>query len=148
MRTIHIILLSAAALSLAGCSHEVSAPSLMPRAVEKQPIDMPMTNAIEADTPVDPALQAKIATQVAAAQAGDKAFTAQQAETDKAVARASGAAPGSDAWVEAQEAVTALASARAAVRDAAAAIDAAATGVTALETKEADAVAALNQKLG
>jgi hypothetical protein len=162
----HIILLSAAALVLAGCSHEVSAPSLLPRAVEKQPIDMPVTDAVEADTPVDPALQAKIAAQLAAAQAGDRAFTAQQAETEKAVARAAGAGQGSDAWVEAQEAVTALAATRAAVRDAAAAIDAlrddpanaapgnraaidaAVTAVTALETREADAVAALNKKLG
>jgi hypothetical protein len=166
VRITHILLLSAATLSLAGCSHEVSAPSLMPRAVEKQPIDMPVTAAIEADTPVDPALQVKIAAQVAAAQAGDKAFTAQQAETEKAVARASGAARGSDAWVEAQEAVTALESARIAVRDAAAAIDAlrddpanaapgnrnaidaAAAEMTALETKEVDAVAALNKELG
>jgi hypothetical protein len=166
VRITHILLLSAATLSLAACSHEISAPSLMPRAVEKQPIDMPVTQAIEADTPVDPALQTKIAAQVAAAQAGDKAFTAQQAETEKAVARASGAAQGSDSWVEAQESVTALAATHAAVRDAAAAIDAlrddpanaapgnrtaidaAAAEVTALDNKEVDAVAALNKRLG
>ena len=166
MRIPPVILLSAAMLSLAGCRADVSAPSLMPRAVEKQPIDMPVTKAIESGTLADPALRAKVAAQVDAAQVGDRAFAAQQAATEKAVARASGAAQGSDAWVEAQEAVTALAAACAAVRDAAgaidalrddpanaapgnrAAIDAAAAKVTALETKEADAVAALNQRLG
>jgi hypothetical protein len=160
------ILLSAAALSLAGCGAQVSAPSLMPRAVEKQPIDMPVTDAIEADTPVDPALRAKIAEQLAAGQAGDRAFAAQRAETEKAVARAAGAAQGSEPWIAAQEAVTALTALRAPVRDAAAAIDAlrddpanaapgnraaidaAAAEMTALETKEADAVAALNKALG
>jgi hypothetical protein len=165
VRITHILLLSAAC-SLAGCGAQVSAPSLMPRAVEKQPIDMPVATAIEADTPVDQALKAKIAEQVAKAQAGDKAFNTQRAEAEKMVARAAGAGQGSDAWVEAQEALTALESARIAVRDAAAAIDAlrddpanaapgnraaidaAAAEMTRLEEAQTAIVAGLNKRLG
>ena len=166
MRIPLILLLSAAAGSLAACGAQVSAPSLMPRAVEKQPIDMPVATAIEADTPVDPALQTKIAEQVAKAQAGDAAFNAQRAEAEKMVARAAGAGQGSDAWVEAQEALTALESARIAVRDAAAAIDAlrddpanaapgnraaidaAAAEMTRLEEAQTALAVALNKRLG
>jgi len=161
-----ILLLSAAACSLAGCGAQVSAPSLLPRVVERQPIDMPVATAIEADTPVDPALQTKIVEQIAKAQAGNTAFNAQRAEVEKMVARAAGAKQGSDAWVEAQEALTALESARIAVRAAAAAIDtlrddpanaapgnraaidAAAADMTRLEETQTAIVVGLNKRLG
>lgn len=158
--------LAAAALALAGCSHEISAPSLLPRAVEKQPIDMPVATSVEAESAPDAALTAKIASIVAAAEAGDRAFAAQRTRTETAVGRGAGAGQGSDPWVEAQEAITALESARAPVRDAAnavdglrddpanaapgnrAAIDAAAARVSALNDGEAAAIAALSAKLG
>lgn len=166
MRISHLSLISAAALALSGCGAEIHAPTLLPRTVEKQPIDLPVAEASEAQTPLSPALQAAIAKQVDAAQAGDRDFQARRAAAEDAVAKAAGQAQGSEAWVQAQEAVTALESGRAAVRDAAgaidalrddpanrtsgnrAAIDAAAKQVAAIEQGESDAVAALTAKLG
>ena len=166
MRIRPILLPSAALLVLAGCGAQVSAPTLAPRAVEKQPIDMPVTSATEPEGPADAALVAKIAPLVASAEAGDKAFSEQRARTAAVVARAAGTAQGSEAWVAAQEAVTALASARGPVRDAAgavdalridpanaapgnrAAIDTAAARIEAIERAEGAAIAELNAKLG
>jgi len=166
VRSFHAFLLFAAACSLSGCGSQVSAPSLLPRAVEKQPIDMPVSEPVERETPADPALQAEIAKQTAAAEAGDKAFAEQLAAAEAAVARAAGTTPGGELWVQAQQKVTALETARVPVRDAAgaidalrlepanagtgnrAAIDAAAARVGALEKAEMNAVAALTAKLG
>lgn len=166
MRSPGLLLISVAALGLSACGPELQAPSLLPRAVEKQPIDMPVSEASEAQTPVTPALQAAVAKQVAAAEAGDREFTSRRAAAEQAVARAAGKAQGSEDWVQAQEAITALESARTQVRDAAAAIDAlrddpangtsgnraaidaAAKRVADIEQSETDAVAALSAKLG
>jgi len=166
VRSIQAFLISAAALALSACGAEVQAPSLMPRAVEKQPIDMPVAEASETQTPLDPRLQAAIAKQIEAAQAGDRDFTARRATAETAVAKAAGKPQGSEEWVQAQEAVTALETARGAVHDAAAAIealrddpanrtsgnreaiDAATKQVGAIEASEAAAVAALTAKLG
>jgi len=138
----------------------------MPRAVEKQPIELPVAEATEQQSTADPALQAALARQIAAAQAGDKAFADQRAVADAAIARAAGAAPGSEGWIQAQETITALETARTAVRDAAAAIDAlqgdpanastgnraaidaAAARVEAIEQAQNATVAALIAKLG
>lgn len=117
-------LAAVAAVLLAGCGSQIPAPSLGPRAVEKQPIDMPVADAHEADTDADAALVARIATLVAAAEAADKAITEQRRRAEAAVARASGAAQGDETWIAAQEAVTALDSARGPLRDTAGAIDA------------------------
>jgi hypothetical protein len=153
-------------LILSACSAEVQAPSLLPRAVEKQPIDMPVAEATEAQTAVDPALQAAIAQQIAAARAGDGDFAARRSAAEGAVAKAAGKPQGSEEWVQAQEAITALENARARVRDAAAAIDAlrhdpanassgnraaieaAAQQVAVIEQGQSDAVAALSAQLG
>jgi hypothetical protein len=85
-----LLLISAAALGLSGCGTELQAPSLLPRAVEKQPIDMPVSEASEAQTPVDHALQAAIAKQIGAAEAGDRDFASRRADAEQAVARAAG----------------------------------------------------------
>ncbi len=155
-----------AALALAGCGPGVTAPSLMPRAVEKQPIDMPATSATEQESTAPSALTAQIATLVKAAEAGDAAFATQRAQAEKAVVAGAGAGQGSEAWVAAQEAVSALEAARAPVRDAAAqldtlrqdpvnattggraAIDAAAARMTQIDDAESAALATLVAKLG
>ncbi|MBW8744804.1 MAG: hypothetical protein JF628_10745 [Sphingomonas sp.] len=166
MRSVQKLLISASLLGLSACGTQVSAPSLMPRAVEKQPIDMPVEEAAEPQGPADPALQTALARQIDAAQAGDKDFTERRAAAENAVAKAAGKAQGGEEWVQAQEAITALESARAAVRDAAAAIDAlrdnpayaapgnraaidaAARQVSGIEDAQSAAVAALAGKLG
>jgi len=166
VRIASALLISAAALALGACGAEVQAPSLMPRAVEKQSIDMPVAEASEMQTPVSPVLQAAVAKQVEAAQAGDREFVARRAAAEEAVAKGAGKPQGSEEWVQAQEAVTALETARTAVRDAAAAIealrddpangtsgnraaiDAASKQVGAIIDNEAAVVAALTAKLG
>ncbi|WP_162875672.1 hypothetical protein [Sphingomonas crusticola] len=163
MRTPFIFALT---LVLAGCGTEIAAPSLAPRAVEKQPIDMPVAHASEVESVADTALMNQIASLVAAAEAGDRAFADQRARADAAVRRAAGAAQGSEAWIVAQEALTSLDAARAPVRDAAAAIDAlrqspanaapgnraaideAAAQVTQLDRAESNVFATLAAKLG
>ena len=150
---------------LSACGPQVNAPSLAPRAVEKQPIDLP-AEASEPETPVDPDLASRIAPLVAAAQAGDRAFATQRTATEAAVARARAAAQGSEGWIVAQQALSALDTARGPVRDSVAAIDAmrsepanaasgnraaidaAAATIEALDDAEAAAVAALSARLG
>lgn len=165
MRISHLALISASVWSLSACTADVQAPSLLPRAAEKQPIEMPLSEAREIPTPADPALRAAIEKQVDAAQVGDQEFAARRGITEQAVAKAAGKAQGSEEWVQAQEAITALETARRAVRDAAAAIealrddpayasagnraaiDAAVKQVATIEEAESAAVAALTARL-
>lgn len=151
---------------LAGCGPQVSAPSLLPRAVEKQPINMPLAEPVETQSPADPALTARISKLIADAEAGDRAFAEQRARTEATIARASGTAAGGELWVQAQQELTSLESARVPVRNAAgdvdalrlepanastgnrAAIDAAAARIAAIDSAEGAAVAALARKLG
>lgn len=114
----------ATTIMLAGCGPQVSAPSLLPRAVEKQPIDMPLTDAREAETPATPALLAQVAAVTGAADAADRAFAAQKDRSAAAVARAVDAVQGSEVWIAAQESLTALDAARGPVAEAATALDA------------------------
>lgn len=159
-------LLPVAALAgLSACGPQVHAPSLAPRPVEKLPINPPAEPS-ETDTPADPGLAARIAPLVEAARAGDAAFAGQRTETEAAVAKAGGAGEGSEAWIVAQQALSALDTARGPVRDAVAAIEAmrvepanaaprnraaiesAARTIEALDDAEAATVAALAAKLG
>ena len=150
---------------LAACGPSVHAPSLGLRAVEKQPIELPGP-ASEPQIPVDPALTARIAPLVESAQAGDRGFARQRIETESAFAKAKGAAPGSEAWIVAQQALSALDATRGPVRDAAgtieamrvepanagsgnrAAVESAATTIEALDDAETAVLAALSARLG
>ncbi|WP_420139218.1 hypothetical protein [Sphingomonas sp.] len=124
MRTTFLPPILSVLLVLPGCASQIAAPSLGPRAVEKQPIDMPLMDGSEAEQPADAALTQRIASLVAAAEAGQKDFVEHQAAAAAAISRAAGAGVGSDAWIAAQEALTSLDSARGATRDAAASLDA------------------------
>ena len=165
MRKLPFALPFATAALLGGCGPLINAPSLAPRAVEKQPIDLPAA-ADEPLTPASPALTARLAPLVATATSGDDAFARQRAETEAAIGRSGAATAGSEAWIVAQQALSALDTARAPVRDAAAAIeelrsdpafagsgdraaiDAAARTIEALDDAEAAAVTALSARLG
>ncbi len=165
MRTLSLLVATAGLGLLSACGPQVNAPSLAPRPVEKLPIALP-AEVSEPAVPADPDLADRIAPLVAQAQAGDQAFARQRGATDAAVAKAAGAGQGSEAWIVAQQALSALDTARGPVRDAAAsidamraepanagsgnraAIDAAAATIEALDDAEAAAVAALSAKLG
>ena len=150
---------------LSGCGPQVNAPSLAPRAVEKQPILLP-AEASEAETPLDPALAAQIAPLVAAAQAGDREFARERTSAEAAIAKAGGSAPGDERWIVAQQALSTLDAARGPVRDAVAkiealradpayagsgnraAIEAAAMTIESIDGAEATVIAALTRTLG
>ena len=165
MRTLLLPLAAAGLALLSGCGPQVHAPSLAPRPVEKLPIQLP-AEASEPAVPTDPDLAARINPLMAQAQAGDQAFARQRVETEAAVARAVGAEQGGEAWIAAQQALSALDTARGPVRDASASIDAmraepanagsgnraaidvAAKAIELLDDAEAAVVAALTAKLG
>ncbi|MEA3014317.1 MAG: hypothetical protein QOD42_2862 [Sphingomonadales bacterium] len=101
---------------LAGCVTEGPFPSLAPRPDERLAIEEPVREApIVAD---DPVLRARIAELVAGARQGERAF---DAEYDRAARTAARSGPvGSNAWIEAQQALSRVEAARGRTADAAA----------------------------
>ncbi|WCT72844.1 hypothetical protein PQ455_14545 [Sphingomonas naphthae] len=156
-------------LLLVGCSGPIgNAPSLAPRPIEKTAdVDAPIAGPVAEATPAaaDPAIVAKIEAALKAADAGQRAFAAEEAKATAAVDRAKGQPVGSDAWVAAQTALSGLQSARGGVQDAAqqidalreahpnatdadlAAIEEAAEKVTAIATAAGDTVSTLTARL-
>ena len=107
----------------AGCTGgAIDAPSLALRPVETQAI-LPPDEAAEPGTAADPALLKQVAAILAGAEAADRDYRTMAVREGAAIARGRNAAEGSEAWITAQEASSALEAARGAVRDAAAAID-------------------------
>ena len=107
-------------LFLGGCT-AVDAPSLAPRAVEKVPVTAPEPYVEETGT-ADPALAGRLAPLVAQAEAAHRDFTAAQQNVEKAVAAAGPS--GSENWILAQQALSALDGKRAALQDVATKLDA------------------------
>lgn len=152
-------------LTLVACGPEVAAPSLMPRPVEKQPIGLPEA-AREPESAVDPALTQRITALLARVEAADAAFQKQREETAMLVERGASAGTGSEAWIAAQQSLSALETMRGPVRDASgeiealrqepanavtgnrAAIEAAATRIEGIGEAQATALAALSARLG
>ena len=117
-------LLALGSLALAACSASLpDAPGLGPRPIERRPI-LPPDAASEPQTAATPALASRLAALVADAKAGHARFEKEQGGFTAALARARGAAEGSEAWIAGQEALSALDAARGPARDAANAIDA------------------------
>ncbi|MDV3456290.1 hypothetical protein RZN05_04790 [Sphingomonas sp. HF-S4] len=112
MRSPHFAALTACVLALGGCTqgHD-SYPSLLPRPIETQSLAEPERPAVP--IPADPALDARIARVTSTLHASNQRFAtaAQQAEAKVAVAR--GVAEGSEAWLDAQTALSTLESLRA-----------------------------------
>lgn len=95
-------------LAPAGCATGGSFPSLAPRAVEQLSFEEPVK--VDPPVAVDPALRGRFAGLLAEARRGDGAF---EAEFARALPRVRGAgAPGSDSWVQAQEAISRVEAAR------------------------------------
>jgi len=93
-----------------GCADSTgSYPSLAPRPIERVSIEEPVTAPEEAAPPVaDPAKDADIAAQLAAAEAARGQFATELGEARKAVAAAEGQPAESEAWVVAQQALSRL----------------------------------------
>ena len=102
-----------AVLLVAGCASGASAdyPSLGKRAIEER-FAVVETVPLPPPGPLPTDLAARLERWRADAATADAAFAALRAETAAAVAAARGAAPGSEAWVVAQQALSRLAVAR------------------------------------
>jgi hypothetical protein len=158
------ILPVALALALGACAAGIDTPSLAPRAAERVPIGE-VEPVAEPASALDPALADRLSRLVAAAQADQQRFAAKEADTAGQVAHAANAAQGSDAWVQAQQALSALEGQRAPMAthlsvlddlrvepgNAAlanrGAIDAAAATIESLDRGQAEAIAALAARL-
>lgn len=117
------LLLFLAALAGGCAGRDIDAPSLGPRAVERQPIAAPDA-ASEPQVPADAALTGRIAAIETVARQGHAEFERARARAAIAVGRAGGASAGSESWTAAQQELSALDAARAPVSHAAADIDA------------------------
>jgi hypothetical protein len=95
---------------LAGCAESPGAyPSLAPRPIERTAIEEPAVTPAETAPPIaDPAQNADVAAQLAAAEAAQAQFAAELEPARKAIAVAAGQAVGSEAWVVAQQALSRL----------------------------------------
>ena len=120
-RSARLCLLLAGAVGLAACSESGGYPSLAPRAVE-QPGSGDTPPAVAA-LPADAALDAEVATLAAQAAKGEADFARVADESCAAIARGASAQEGSEPWIAAQQALSALEAARAPVLAAAAALD-------------------------
>ena len=87
-------------------------PSLSKRPSESRDRTTPPPQEVAAPAPADPKLTADVEILSKQAASGETAFRQQLDEGRKAVAAASGAAPTTEAWVNAQAAISALDTAR------------------------------------
>jgi hypothetical protein len=124
MKTALIALL--ASLALTGCANRTEGyPSLAPREVEKKSVsamEEPVPTA-PVLAPSNPARLARLDTLVRAANNGNMRFNQALSAGRGAVVRANGAAPGSDAWISGQMALSRMEAARASVGEALAGLD-------------------------
>lgn len=104
--------LALVALVLAGCNQPARHyPSLLPRTSETQDVAEP-ERTVPTATP-DPALDSQLATLTGALTSNGQRFSAAARDAEAKVAVARGVAVGSDAWLNAQTALSGLASLRA-----------------------------------
>jgi hypothetical protein len=104
---LHSILLTAGLVGLSGCSTTVDHPSLAPRAIERFSVTEPEPAPPQpAPLPEDASRQERASALVAQAVESDARFRERLAEAKGIVASGSGAAPGSEAWVQAQQAIS------------------------------------------
>jgi hypothetical protein len=157
-----------APLALAACSAPSGpVPSLAPRAAEAIDPRVPIPSTPPSGT-VDPALERRLAELLGQVRAGDQAFIAAANEAERLVAAAGG--PGSESWIAAQQAVSALVGARGPTTRALsdidaiaaqrletagwitpanqAAIEAAASQATAIDQRQAALIESLQARLG
>jgi hypothetical protein len=102
------IILAPLLYALSGCGPAIHAPSLLPRAIEKQstttrPVAAPVDVA-----PITPALQSQITRLMTQVKADDSVFTKADRNSGRLIVAGRRAAEGSEAWVVAQQAQSEL----------------------------------------
>ena len=118
-------LLPAAALLcplMGSCAASGPYPSLLPRPEELDRNKTAPQASVAPPTPADPALASRIEQLLANARGGETTFRAELPRTESLVAAAG--APGSDRWIEAQQALSRLEAARSSTTVAASELDA------------------------
>jgi hypothetical protein len=96
-----------ALFALSGCTMTANEPSLAPRAIERMSASEPAAPQPEAPPlPEDASQQQRVAALVARARDGDARFQQQQTAANRLISAGSGAPLGSEAWVQAQEALS------------------------------------------
>ncbi|NIJ18492.1 nitrous oxide reductase accessory protein NosL [Sphingomonas naasensis] len=99
-------------IALAGCTQSPDAyPSLLPRPIEKQSLAEP--ERVAAVPVPDPALDSRIAALSTPLAANSQKFAAAAQDAEAKIAVARGVAEGSDAWLDAQTALSTIESLRA-----------------------------------
>jgi len=162
-----VTILAITLTTLGACAGPNAPPSLLPRAAEKIDPRVPVERPAN-DRPVNGALAAQLAALVRQAHAGDAAFDPAAAEAGR-LAEAAGAAQG-EAWIAAQQALSAAIAAREPTARALGDIDAIGAGklqsqgglspndlaaiksagdeVGAIDQRQAAAIAAIKARLG
>ncbi len=104
---LHAMILTTCLMSISGCSTAVDHPSLAPRAIERftaaEPAPTPSPPAI---LPEDASRRERISALTVQAVEADARFREGLVEAQGAVSKGAGAAPGSEAWVQAQQAIS------------------------------------------
>jgi hypothetical protein len=100
--------------SLAACASDAGYPSLTPRAVETS-AQAPAGDDATPTVPIDAALDRRVASLSAQVASGHAAFQKAAASGCAAIARGARAVAGSEPWIAAQQAISAVAAARAPV---------------------------------
>ncbi|MEG3086064.1 hypothetical protein [Sphingomonas sp. PB4P5] len=101
-----LILLGPAMLGACAQTGATRFPSLLPRPIESRSDAEPVAPVVVAEP--DPALDAQIATTMAAVETSTRDFAAAAARAESAARAARGAAVGSDRWLDAQTALADL----------------------------------------
>jgi hypothetical protein len=106
------VLSLALAAGLGGCTETDNRyPSLLPRVTENQSMAEPAEQPAAQAAP-DPALDARIAAALATLDAASKDFTSIARDAEARIAVARGLPEGSEGWIDAQAALTAVGAAR------------------------------------
>jgi hypothetical protein len=98
--------------ALSACGPGANAPSLLPRAIEKQANAAPSLANPATSARITPALRSQIDTLLTRVKAGDAVFTKTDGASGRQISAGKGAAEGSEAWVVGQQAQSALEAAR------------------------------------
>ena len=165
-RRLSLVILPLALLT-ACATQRAAEPSLAPRAAQAIDPRVPLPSGPEPGS-VQPSLQAQLNALIADARAGDSAFAGAAGEAERLAAAAAG--PGSESWIAAQQALSAVVAARAQTTRAVGDIDqivaaslatrggirpadldavqAAAREASAIDNRQAERIKALQARLG
>jgi hypothetical protein len=99
-------------LAVSACTAPANPPSLLPRAIETRSDRAPSESSPIMSSPISPALASKLAALVTEARLGDADFASADRSSATALAAGRNAPTGSESWIAAEIAISALQVAR------------------------------------